>query len=79
MEFTLRGRTVWLNYSDLAIEDDDDDEEDDEDDEDDEDVILYLIDENGNYIAQQPDDVDLQGKRMKLYIDHFSRYAIGAE
>lgn len=51
---------VWLNWTDLGTST----------------AILYYIDENGNYIKQQPDDVDLQGKKMKIYIDHFSRYAL---
>ncbi len=42
-------------------------------------VVLYYIDENGNYIQQQPDDVDVTNTDVIIYIDHFSRYAIGAE
>ncbi len=40
---------------------------------------LYYIDENGNYILQTPDNVDVQGNHITLFVDHFSRYAIGAE
>ena len=40
---------------------------------------LYYIHKNGNYIPLKVDDVDVQNKKMTLYIDHFSRYAIGAE
>ena len=40
---------------------------------------LYYIDENGNYIPQAPDNVDVQGRHITLSVDHFSRYAIGAE
>jgi len=54
---------VWLNYSDLNISS----------------AKLYYIDDNGDYIEQQPADVDFQGSKMKVYIDHFSRYAIGME
>lgn len=54
---------VWLDWNDLGSPN----------------ATLYYIDENDNYIPQEPDDVDLQGKRLKLSIDHFSRYAIGAE
>ncbi|GAB4364817.1 MAG: hypothetical protein Kow0042_03650 [Calditrichia bacterium] len=38
---------------------------------------LFYIDENGNYIPQAPDEIDYNGQKMILYIDHFSRYAIG--
>jgi hypothetical protein len=41
--------------------------------------VLYYIDENGDYIEQSPDDIDLNQKSIVLYIDHFSRYAIGME
>jgi len=37
---------------------------------------LYYIDESGQYIEQLPDDINLQGKWMSLYVDHFSRYAL---
>ncbi len=40
---------------------------------------LYYIDENGNYVQQSPDNIDIQNKRMTIYVDHFSRYAIGME
>ncbi len=54
---------VWLDWKDLHSSN----------------ATLYYIDDNGDYIPQTPDDVDVQNKKMKLYIDHFSRYAIGAE
>jgi len=38
--------------------------------------ILYYIDESGNYIQQQPAQVDYQGKNMIIFVDHFSRYAL---
>jgi hypothetical protein len=38
---------------------------------------LYYIDDNGNYIQQNPDYIDIQNKKMVLSIPHFSRYAIG--
>jgi hypothetical protein len=38
--------------------------------------ILYYIDKKGNYIPQEPDEINLVGKWMKLHIDHFSRYAV---
>ena len=40
---------------------------------------LYYIDENGNYILQTPDNVDVQGNHITFSVDHFSRYAIAAE
>ena len=39
-------------------------------------ATLYYIDESGAYIEQLPDDINLQGKWMSLYVDHFSRYAL---
>ena len=53
---------VWLDWKDLHSEE----------------ATLYYIDENGAYIPQTPDHVDKQGRRMKIYIDHFSRYALSA-
>ena len=54
---------VYLNWKDLNI-----------------DVPkLYYIDKDGNYIEQMPDDIDLQGKWLRLEIDHFSRYALAAD
>jgi hypothetical protein len=41
--------------------------------------VLYYIAENGDYIEQSPDNIDLNQKSIVLYIDHFSRYAIGME
>jgi hypothetical protein len=40
---------------------------------------LYYIDDNGNYVPQSPASVNTKNKRMLIYVDHFSRYAIGAE
>jgi len=42
-------------------------------------ATLYYIDENGNYIQQSPDHIDYQEKTITIYIDHFSRYAIGMD
>lgn len=39
--------------------------------------ILYYIDANGNYIQQQPYDINKQQKWIQVKIHHFSRYAIG--
>ena len=52
---------IYFNWSDLGVEV----------------AKLYYIDENGHYIEQQPDDINFQGKWMSLYVDHFSRYAVG--
>ena len=54
---------VWLVYKDLGLAA----------------PVLYYIDENGNYIPQNPDYIDYQGNKMLISIDHFSRYAIGTE
>ena len=40
---------------------------------------LYYIDDGGHYVLQAPDQIDVANKKMTLYLDHFSRYAIGAE
>ena len=37
---------------------------------------LYYIDDNGNYVLQVPDEVNTQQKWLKIYINHFSRYAV---
>lgn len=42
-------------------------------------VKLYYIDSNGDYIEQLPENVDVRGRKFVFSIDHFSRYAIGAE
>ena len=54
---------IFLNYADLGIDK----------------ALLYYIDENGNYILQSPDYIDYEQKRMTIYIDHFSRYALAAQ
>ncbi len=41
--------------------------------------VLYYIDDDGNYTEGQPDQVDNIDFLIHLKIDHFSRYAIGAE
>jgi len=40
---------------------------------------LYYINDNGDYVLQNPDQIDIQNKRMYLYLDHFSRYALAAD
>ena len=42
-------------------------------------TFLYYIDENGEYIENSTYSIDLNQKIIVLYIDHFSRYAIGIE
>jgi len=37
---------------------------------------LFYIKESGEYVEQVPDDIDVQGKWLKLNIHHFSRYAV---
>ena len=54
---------VWFDWSDLGSSN----------------ATLYYIEDDGTYTEQEPEDVDMQGQRIKVYIDHFSRYAIGAE
>jgi hypothetical protein len=53
--------TIWLSWSDLTCGGV---------------PNLYLIDENGNYHPQLPEEVDLVGKRLRIGIHHFSRYAV---
>jgi hypothetical protein len=40
------------------------------------DVKLYYIEDNGSYQEQNPDQIDVKNKKMYLYVDHFSRYAV---
>lgn len=54
---------VILDYSDLGVDL----------------ANLYYIDDNGNYVLQNPDQIDIRNKRMILYLDHFSRYALSAD
>ncbi len=51
---------VWFDWSDLGVRK----------------AMLYYIDDHGNYIELKPDKIDRKGHRFKLYIDHFSRYAV---
>ncbi len=51
---------VWFDWSDLGVRK----------------ATLYYIDDHGNYVEQKPDKIDRKGHRFKLYIDHFSRYAV---
>ena len=53
----------WFNYGDLGISA----------------PKLYYVDSNGNYIEQTPEKIDYPGNKMLFRVDHFSRYAIGAE
>lgn len=39
-------------------------------------ATLYYIDDDGNYIAMSPDEVDSGSKTIKLFVRHFSRYAL---
>ena len=54
---------IWFNYGDLGISA----------------PKLYYVDSNGNYIEQSPEKIDHKGNKMLISVDHFSRYAIGAE
>lgn len=38
--------------------------------------VLYYIDEDENYIEQQPDQIKANKKWLKIYMNHFSRYAV---
>ncbi len=44
-----------------------------------EDANLYFINEDGNYILQDEEDVEYDGKWMNVSIHHFSRYAIAVD
>ena len=37
---------------------------------------LYYIEDNGNYLELQPDQIDVNRRWLKIYVDHFSRYAL---
>jgi hypothetical protein len=39
-------------------------------------ATLYYLDENNNKREHIPDQIDLDNKRMIIYINHFSRYAV---
>jgi hypothetical protein len=52
---------LWMKYGDLGNGN----------------PTLYYIDANGNYIEQQPNDINKKQKWMQIKIHHFSRYAIG--
>ncbi len=54
---------IWFNYADLGISA----------------PKLYYVDSNGIYIEQSPEQIDYRGNKMLISVDHFSRYAIGAE
>ena len=51
---------LWLDYSDLGTDA----------------ATLYYLDNDGNRIEHLPDNIDFYNKRMCIYIDHFSRYAV---
>jgi hypothetical protein len=51
---------LWLDYSDLGTEN----------------ATLYYLDEEGNRVEHLPDNIDFYNRRMCIYIDHFSRYAV---
>jgi hypothetical protein len=38
--------------------------------------VLYYIDDNGNYIEQTPEYIEVNKKWLKISVDHFSRYAV---
>ncbi len=40
-------------------------------------VSLWYIKDDGSRVQQKP--IDVQGNKLLIYIDHFSRYAIGTE
>jgi hypothetical protein len=42
-------------------------------------ATLYYIDNNGNYVPQTPASTSIKNKKMLIYVDHFSRYAVGLE
>lgn len=42
-------------------------------------ATLYYIDDEGTYHQKTPDVVNYEDRWMKIYIDHFSRYALGAD
>ena len=37
---------------------------------------LYYVDKEGNYIEQEPDQINRRKKFLYLYVDHFSRYSV---
>jgi hypothetical protein len=51
---------IWLNYRDLGIET----------------AKLFYIEEDGSYVEQKPESIDIYEKKMQIKVSHFSRYAI---
>ena len=53
--------TIWLSFKDLSGSGV---------------PNLYMIDANGNYNPQVPEEIDILGQRLKISVHHFSRYAV---
>jgi len=51
---------AWMKWSDLEVKT----------------VKLFYIDSGDNYIEQKPEKIDKKKKKLMIYIDHFSRYAL---
>jgi hypothetical protein len=51
---------LWISWSDLGTET----------------ANLYYVQKNGRFIKETPDDIDYEGKKFKVLIGHFSRYAV---
>ena len=51
---------LWISWQELGSEN----------------ATLYYIDENNQFIEQEPVEIDFIGKRFKMKIHHFSRYAV---
>jgi len=52
--------SLWISWADLGSAN----------------ANLYYIDDNGNYIPQPYDGINLNDKTFLLYVNHFSRYAV---
>jgi hypothetical protein len=52
--------TLWISWSDLGTET----------------ANLYYVGKNGRYTEETPDEIDYEGKKFKVLIGHFSRYAV---
>jgi len=52
--------TLWISWSDLGAET----------------ANLYLIEKNNRFVPETPDEIDYEGKKFKVLIGHFSRYAV---
>jgi len=52
--------TLWISWSDLGTET----------------ANLYSVQKNDRFVKETADEIDYEGKKFKVLISHFSRYAV---